>query len=501
MMRKKTVGLLFLLLLAGGLISCVRGTTSVVNTRQPSITQAKSVRMQTATPPAEATATVRKTNAATQITVQPEVSTPTLSMPLFGMEPHRVSDETVLGLMTDSGARLVRYSSILWNKVEALEGVYNWDALADVERDLQLLSAKGFEIIVVVRGTPAWAQKVPGSFCGPVAAEKLDAFAEFLAKLVERTNTPAYHIRYWEIGNEPDVDPSLVSPDNIYGCWGDKDDPYYGGEYYAEMLKKAYPAIKAANPDALLLNGGLLLVCDPTHPPEGKTCLPAKFFEGVLRNGGGDFLDGVSFHGYVPYAGSLGMEWKDPAWEARGGMIAGKIDYLRSLMAQYGVEKPLYQTEISLLCPEWSKKNCLPPGENFYRAQADFVVRSLVKNWQMGVAGTIWYDFEGKGWRYSSMAGRDLQNPKPAYRAFRFLNEKLAQMGLTGTKSLAPGIEAYLFEGNNRQVWVVWSIDETPISVVLPVGVTRITNVFGDVLEITGNTLEISSPVYLDLTP
>ncbi len=65
----------------------------------------------------------------------------------------------------------------------------------------------------------------------------------------------------------------------IFGCWGDPNDKtYYGGEYYAEMLKRAYPAVKAANPQAIVLNGGLLLDCDPRYPPPGKDCLPADFW-------------------------------------------------------------------------------------------------------------------------------------------------------------------------------------------------------------------------------
>ena len=38
-------------------------------------------------------------------------------------------------------------------------------------------------------------------------------------------------------------------------------DPYYGGGYYAEMLKIVYPQIKAADPEAQILIGGLLLFC------------------------------------------------------------------------------------------------------------------------------------------------------------------------------------------------------------------------------------------------
>ena len=67
-----------------------------------------------------------------------------------------------------------------------------------------------------------------------------------MAEAVERYSAPPYNVIYWEVGNEPDIDPSLVDGDEIYGCWGDKTDAYYGGGYYAEVLKQVYPAVKKA---------------------------------------------------------------------------------------------------------------------------------------------------------------------------------------------------------------------------------------------------------------
>jgi hypothetical protein len=39
----------------------------------------------------------------------------------------------------------------------------------------------------------------------------------------------------------------------------------FGGEYYGNMLKIVYPAIKSADPQAQVLVGGLLLDCDPVN--------------------------------------------------------------------------------------------------------------------------------------------------------------------------------------------------------------------------------------------
>ncbi len=429
---------------------------------------------------------------------------PEMRMPLFGVEPRHPTDDRVLTLLAQSGARVVRYGSVLWDAVEPQDGVYRWDVLSGMDAALEALSAQGVEIILVVRGTPLWAQQRYGIACGPIAAEQFPAFANFMTQLVQRYSASPYNVHYWELGNEPDVDPSLVPANSSLGCWGDKDAPYYGGEYYAEMLKVVYPAIKAADPQAQVLNGGLLLDCDPTHPPEGADCRSATFFEGMMRNGGGDYLDFVNFHGYPPFVQeSLLMDALYPAWAARGGVVVGKINYLREVMARYEVDKPLFLTETSLLCPEWNKQDCIPPQDVFYEAQADYVVRRFVQNWALGLAGTIWYDFEGQAWRYASMVGRDLNNPDPAFYAFQYLNHKLDGMLLTGVVDTFPGVQGYIFSSPvGGQTWVLWSVDESPQVIALPVNVTAVYDKYGQEIPLsTGPELEVASPVYFDIAP
>ena len=126
--------------------------------------------------------------------------------------------------------------------------------------------------------------------------------------LVARYSVALYNIKYWELWNEPDIASSNFPGDNLFGCWGDPNDPYYGGGYYADMLREVYPQIKAADPQGQVLVGGLLLDCDPRL---GAGCekvknnnQPSKFLEGILRKNGVPFFDGVSFHAYDYYLGS-----------------------------------------------------------------------------------------------------------------------------------------------------------------------------------------------------
>ena len=432
-----------------------------------------------------------------------EVSGPSYA---FGTESHRMDFQTHGELFADSGVKLIRHNALNWQKVESEEGILQWNAVAELDDKLSGASANGLSTILIVRGTPSWAQKVPGSGCGPIKQDKLESFASFLVDAVKKYGGPPYNVKYWELGNEPDVDPSLVRPNSVFGCWGDNNDPYYGGGYYAEMLKVVYPAIKAADPEAKVLIGGLLLDCDPTNPPEGQFCLPGKFLEGILANGGGDYFDYVSFHGYIPFTGpafgggGLLYDQHLPKWEHRGGGVTGKIDYIREIMAAYNLDKPIIHTEGSLICPEWNASQCNPPVDAFYEAQADYVVRLYVQNWADGLFGTIWYQFEGPGWRFGGLLDEE-QNPKLAFDALSFLTDELSEAEYSGEVTQYESLVGHKFVKQDRHVWVIWSPDEVETQIQLPDNVMAVLNKYGEDITPPGRDITVNSPIYLEINP
>lgn len=374
---------------------------------------------------------------------------------------------------------------------------YHWEAVG--EATLQAAAAEQLQIIATVHYTPDWAQKTAGSYCGPIREDALDPFAQFLTALVTRYSAPPYNVHYWELGNEPDVDPSLVGTRSAYGCWGDQSDAYYGGGYYAEMLKVAYPAIKAADPKAQVLIGGLLLGCDPTHPLPKNDCKPSRFLEGILQHGGGAYFDVLSFHGYPQYNGSLRLDEHFPSWEERGGVVLGKVHFLREVMSAYDVDKPIIHTEGALLCPKRDAQNCNPPGPAFYEAQADYVVWLFVRNWAERLVGTVWYEFEGPGWQESGLLDSN-QQPKPAYRALSFLTEELASASYQQPVIRYPDLKGYEFTTPTKRVWVLWAPDGQPHSINLPTGALRVLDKYGQKVTPVKGTVSVSSPVYVELT-
>lgn len=257
----------------------------------------------------------------------------------------------------------MRYNGIIWHEVEPTEnGGYNWNALSGLESELQRIREKGLEPVVIIRGTPEWAQIRWGKYnlkyyCGPIAPEKLSRFGQFVRNVVERYSKPPYSVKYWEFGNEPDVDPYLVDTNYPFGCWGNENDPYYGGGYYAEMLRTVYPIVRNVDPTAQVVFGGLLLDCDPGNPPPNKTCLPARFLEGVLVNGGGNSFDILAYHAYpswTPFQGyGYDQDLEFGSWKHRGGILRGKLSYLREILMTYGYSnKPIHMNEGGLICWE-----------------------------------------------------------------------------------------------------------------------------------------------------
>lgn len=421
------------------------------------------------------------------------------AIPVFGVQMSAINNARGLQHAVAANTYWVRLHAFHWDKIEPVNGgAYNWNT--GVETSLKNASANGMQVIAIVHGTPAWAQKYPGVACGPIREDALDDYAQFLTDLVTRYSQPPYDVHYWELGNEPDVGWNLVSGNSVFGCWGEAGDPYYGGGYYAEMLKVAYPAIKAADPRAKVLIGGLLLDCDPTNPPAGKDCTPGNFLEGILHNGGAPYFDIVSFHGYPQYGGSLHNDLQFPSWAHRGGVVLGKIHFLREVMAKYGVDKPIIHTEGSLTCPETTTAYCNPPGSAFNEAQADYVVWLYVRNWANDIMGTIWYQFDGLGWRSSGMLDAN-QQPKPVYNAYKFLTEELGGAGYERRITQYTGLDAYEFRTTDKRIWVMWAPDGQQRTITLPAGFVKAYDKYGAALTPNNNQLTVRSPIYLELTP
>ena len=420
---------------------------------------------------------------------------------IFGGQVSSFTNTALIQLASDARLSWVRIDAFKWNEIEPIEPVngnhtYDWSHVP--ETSLQNIAANNMYAIAVVHMTPDWAQKYAGVSCGPIKQENLADFAVFLQAAVKRYSRPPYRVHYWELGNEPDIDYGLVTPDSGYGCWGKDSDPYYGGGYYAEMLQVVYHAIKAVDPQAKILIGGLLLDCDP-NDADCKNPKPAKFLEGILRHGGGNYFDIVSFHGYAQFKDGIPDDENYLSWNERGGVVLGKVNFLNEVLNRFGVNKPLLLTEGGLTCPSWNRTDCDPPGEQFEDIKADYVVWLYTRGLAKNLLGSVWYTFDTVNWRSGSLIGQ-VANPNPAYDAFKFITSELSNVTYLGQplESSNP-LRSYEFLGLGKHVWVIWSPDGSSHELTLPSGYTHIYNKFGNPMSVSGSVINVNSPIYIEL--
>ncbi len=421
---------------------------------------------------------------------------------VFGAEMGQLTPAGGLNQMAAANTTWSRRNAVLWSAVEPTEGVRNWGALASLDAELQAASANGIQVILIVRSTPEWARKTAGSgsSCGPIRADKLAAFGAFMHDLVARYSAPPYNVKVWELWNEPDVDPSLViDPDSVYGCWGDQTDAYYGGRYYAEMLKVAYPQVKSADPQAQVLVGGLLMDCDPRPAAGcadvGHSALPGKFLEGILINNGGPYFDGVSFHAYDFYQHQLGQydnpSWRS-AWNTTGPSLIAKAQFIQSLLGQFGVSgKFLMNTETAVLCDSCTNDPTFESTKAYYIAQAYSAAIA------QGLRANIWYTVFG--WKNSGLLNPNL-TPRPAYTAFQFSRNELQDAFLMRNVTEYAGIKGYEFQRAGRRILVLWSQDGVAHPVAVPYGAPSAAwDALGNVVAPVASMSVGLNPLYLEL--
>ncbi len=393
--------------------------------------------------------------------------------PIFGVQISQGAVGASIGALAGVGGRLVRFDMLEWNRIEPRRGERNWQAIASLEAELAAISAAGGVPMVIIRGAPPWALAVPDKACGPIRPDALGAFADFVGEAVQRYSGPPYNVRYWEFGNEPDAPFQLLSGNAVFGCWGDERDPLYGGAAYADMLKAVYPVVKAANPGAQVVVGGLLLDCDPDGP---SPCTAGRFIEGVLANGGGAAFDILAYHSYT-YWGPVTRDWDliFPKWQHRGGILLGKAAFLRETMQRYGVDKPLLMNEGAFLCYR-NDPNCAPQG--FEGAKANYAARLFARAHQLGLYGALWYTLEGPGWQQSGLLDAN-QQPRPAYTTLAFLQRILS--GATHTGVTRDGaLEIHRFRKGNLLYEIAWTNDGSTREVPVPEGARARYNLAGE---------------------
>ncbi len=180
------------------------------------------------------------------------------------------------------------------------------------------LRAAGIQVLGIIDYSPPWARRggAPSKFHPPSDPKR---YARFAATLAARYAPRGVHA--WEIWNEP----------NLGQFWAPAPDP----AAYAALLGAACPAIREADPAAIVITGGL------AQAGPGATSMRAiDFLAGVYRQRAGGCFDAVGNHPYSSPAmpdGPGSSNWRKMS-EGRNSM--------RELMTSNGdAHKPIWITE------------------------------------------------------------------------------------------------------------------------------------------------------------
>lgn len=336
-------------------------------------------------------------------------------VPAYGVQNYwALTAQYGLTRIVESKVSWVRFP-VYWSSIEPVNTTpdnYNWSG-ADVS--LRAVSAPT-NLIITVAGNPSWAAS---STNGPV--NDLADLLEFVDAIVRRYP----NVKYWEFYNEPDN-----------AAW-------YGlkGAEYAQMLQAVYPVVKAANPAAQVVMGGLAL--DWFIEDGGP--FDRNFLRDVLINCAGPCFDLANFHYYPAFR---------KHWEAYGRDIIGKANYVRQILAAYNYVRPVINTETG-----W------PSGTNWgsLELQARYVPKVYVRGMVANLPTVIWFSLIDSDHSLPGLMDTHL-NIRPAYDVLRALITTLPQARYVRTISASETgstfIEAYQFSVTSpagiKRVDVYW---------------------------------------------
>ncbi|MFM7060981.1 MAG: hypothetical protein ACKOZL_07335 [Actinomycetes bacterium] len=175
---------------------------------------------------------------------------------------------------------------------------WRWDRATD--RIVAAARARGLTVLGQLGYAPPWARPADcptgSNKCMPTDGAAYGTFARAAAARYGANATdPAWRntVRAWEIWNEPNHKPFAQPKPNL--------------DRYVGLLKAAYAGIKAVDPGATVVTGGLSPAPDAA---DGSDIAPMTFLQGIYARGGRGSFDAVGHHPYsFPYDPSGGQSW------------------------------------------------------------------------------------------------------------------------------------------------------------------------------------------------
>ncbi len=243
---------------------------------------------------------------------------------------------------------------VQWSHIEPAQGQYD---LLPLDRIINAANGAGVKIIASVVKAPGWADSTGGIPADPTA------YAATMKMLAARYQGK---VQAWEIWNE----------ENLASETGGTVDV----GRYVNLLKAAYPAVKAGAPNTIVLFGGLT----PTGVQDPSIAIDdVQYLRQVYQYNGGEvkaYFDDLGAH---PGSNNNPPDtlWPDnpgpgPGWQNDPSFYFRRIEQLRQVMIDNNdAAKQIWLTEFG-----WTTANQAPGYEygaqNSDQNQADYLVRA-----------------------------------------------------------------------------------------------------------------------------
>lgn len=280
-------------------------------------------------------------------------------------------------------------------------------------------------ILVLSYGHPVYTG---GPRTPPRADDQLEAFSRYVKAVAKHLKGKPVALEVW---NEP----------NIKQFW--PSDP--SAQEYGRLLRVAIASIRAVNPDATIITGGLAGWHDPTW----------RYLAELIRSGAAEGADYLGVHTYTERkVGEPEGRWQHVL---RGRALVEQLMPARPL--------PLWNTEwgfsSTLLDPHTDGQ-----GADGRQAQAVMVVRGMLTWAVAALPVNIYYNLvDGCGETANPECNFGLLgnggDEKPAMKAVKTLFGSVGDRTLTGilgqANDLPPWLNVARFEGANDVMLVAWT--------------------------------------------
>lgn len=190
------------------------------------------------------------------------------------LERYEHPDDLALALdeMHALGFRTLR-QHISWAQIEPSLGEYRWEVWDSI---MTAVAERGLQLVVYVDDAPAWARRTWERENPWAPPEDPAAYARFMGAFAHRYRDVVLAYQVWD---QP----------NIYPHWGEGNvDP----AAYVALLREASQAIRAADPESLVIAGGLA----PNSESGGRNLSDVRYLQEMHRLGAAPLYDVLGAH-------------------------------------------------------------------------------------------------------------------------------------------------------------------------------------------------------------